>query len=117
MILRQLDEFYLNQPEPNRSCYMALRDIISTFDDGITQEWKYKLPFFYLNGKMFCYLWQDKKTKHPYIGFADGQLLNHPALFQGDRKRMKILSIHPDKDIPLDVLTAVLHEAVAISKH
>ncbi len=116
MILRQLDEFYLNQPEPNRSCFMALRDIISNFDKGITQEWKYKLPFFYHNSKMFCYLWQDKKTTHPYIGFTDGHLLNHPALFQGDRKRMKILPINPEKDIPLKVLTDILHAAVALRK-
>lgn len=114
MSIRELDDFYLRQQEPNRSCMMALRNIICDFHPGITQEWKYKLPFFYLNGKMFCYIWQDKKTKYPYVGFFDGYLLKHPLLFQGDRKRMKIFSIHPEEDIPITSLREVLQEALTI---
>jgi hypothetical protein len=114
MSIPQLDDFYLQQPEPNRSCYMALRDIISNCHPGITQEWKYKLPFFYLHQKMFCYLWQDKKTTHPYIGFTDGALLTHPLLVQGDRKRMKVLNIDPNQDIPVEDLYSILNEALAL---
>ncbi len=112
MALKDLDNFYLTQPEPNRSCFLALRDIIRTIHPGISEEWKYKLPFFYLHNRMFCYLWQDKKTSNPYIGFTDGHLMDHPALKQGDRKRMKVLSINPLQDIPLEELNEVLYQAL-----
>ncbi|MDZ7845819.1 MAG: DUF1801 domain-containing protein [Owenweeksia sp.] len=104
--------FYLNQPEPQRSCMLALRDVIMAFDPGVTAEWKYRLPFFYLHHKMFCYLWIDKNTRYPYVGFADGHKIVHPLLVQGNRKRMKVLPINPRRDIPL----AALHEIMALAR-
>ncbi|WP_417602570.1 DUF1801 domain-containing protein [Owenweeksia hongkongensis] len=114
MSRQEIDNFYLNLTEPNRGCMLSLRDIISNYHPDITQEWKYRLPFFYLKGKMFCYLWVDKKTTHPYIGFTDGGKMEHPSLIQGDRKRMKILLIDPNNDIPLNLLKEILNEALAL---
>lgn len=76
-----LDNFYVSQEEPNRTCFLALRDIILGYNEEITPDFKYGLPFFMLRGKMFCYLWQDKKTKQPYISIAAGSKIEHPALF------------------------------------
>ncbi|MDP4685941.1 MAG: DUF1801 domain-containing protein, partial [Salibacteraceae bacterium] len=90
-MLSHLKQFYDRQPEPNRSCFLAIRQIILTADQHLTEEYKYGLPFFYYKGRGLCYLWQDKKTREPYIGFADGVLIEHPMLLKGDRKRMKIL--------------------------
>lgn len=95
-----LAQFYLNQDEPNKSCYLALRDIILNIDKNITPEWKYKLPFFYYKGKMLCYLWKDKKTNQPYVSFMKGKFIEHELLEQGDRKLAKILRINPLKDLP-----------------
>ena len=114
MSLREIDDFYLNLSEPNRGCMLGLRDIICSFHPEITQEWKYRLPFFYLRGKMFCYMHIDKKSQHPYIGFVDGGRMNHPSLIQGDRKRMKVFPINPTQDLPLDLLQEVLTEALAL---
>jgi len=108
-----LDEFYLNKEEPHRSCFLALREVFAHCHELITQEWKYKLPFFYLNGKAFCYLWQDKKTKEPYIGFVDGAHLKNPFLEQGNRKMMKILPINPNEELPFELLEEVIAEALA----
>ena len=104
----ELDHFYLKQTEPNQSCFLALRDIILGYDTNITPAWKYKLPFFLYKGKMFCYLWQDKKTKIPYIGFVNSGHFEHPQLEIGNRKKMKTLSINPTKDIDLEVLIEIL---------
>ena len=110
-MLNELDNFYLEKEEPNRSCLQALRDIIMSLDENITTSWKYKLPFFCYKNKMFCYLWIDKKTTYPYIGIVEGNRISHFALEQGNRKRMKILRINPNEDFP-DYIEEILNEAL-----
>lgn len=112
----ELDNFYLNQSEPNQSCLLALRDIILGFDTNITSAWKYKLPFFLYKGKMFCYLWQDKKTRIPYIGIVNGSIIDHPKLETGNRKQIKILSINPTKDIELDLVLEILNLSTTVTE-
>lgn len=112
-----LTEFYLNQEEPNKSCYLALRDLILAIDKNITPEWKYKLPFFYYKGKMLCFLWKDKNTYEPYIGFMKGSLIEHPMLEQGERKLAKILRINPLKDLPKNEIEVIVKMSIPFIKH
>ena len=111
-MLGHLDNFFFNQKEPNKGCFLALRYSLLNFSDAITEHWKYKLPFYYLNGKPFCYLWQDRKTTHPYIGVVKGNLIHSPYLIQGNRKKMKIFVLDPEKDLPVQDIYAVLNEAM-----
>lgn len=113
-MISDLDQFYDKQEEPNKSCFLALRSIFLNLDDDITEAWKYKLPFFMYRNKMFCYLWKDKKTNHPYIGVVKGGEINHPLLEQGTRKKMKAFSIDPNQDIPIEELLKVLKEAMSL---
>ncbi len=113
-MLNDLDNFYLRQNEPQRSCLLALRDIILKHHSEITPEWKYKIPFFYLNGKMLCYLWLSKKYKKPYIGFVDGNLIEHKDLIQEKRTRMKILLVDQNEDIPIENIKFILNKATTI---
>ena len=94
-----INQFFLGQEEPQRACFMALRQIILNWNPLISEEWKYKLPFYYYNGKPFCYLWKDKKTSNPYIGMVRASGIDHPNLDQGNRKRMKVYQVNPNKDI------------------
>ena len=112
----ELENFYLKQEEPLQSCFLALRDIILAFDDDITPDWKYKLPFFMYKGKMFCYLWKDKKTNEPYISMAKGVQLEHDLLEQGNRTRFKIIRINPDVDIPIDSIYDIFKMAKLLYK-
>lgn len=112
----ELENFYLRQTEPNQSCFLALRDIILNSNLHITADWKYKLPFFMYKGKMFCYLWKDKKTDIPYIGIVNGSDINHPALEAGNRKKMRILSIEPNKDINLNLVQDILTQSAQIAE-
>jgi len=116
IMLRNIDNYFLNLPEPNRSCMQALRDYILALHPEITEAWKYRLPFFLYKGKMFCYFWADKKTGLPYIGIVEGININHPMLEQGNRKRMKILRISPEADLPIEVIEEVLTEAMKFYK-
>jgi len=67
-------------------------------------------------GKAFCYLWKDKKTNEPYFLLVEGKRLSHAVLEAGDRKRMKILRVSPTEDLPIEVITAVLKEALLLYK-
>lgn len=78
------------------------------FDESISEHWKYQIPFFYYKKKMFCYLYQQKKGGLPYIGFAKGNYMEHPALEKGNRKKMKVMPFNPEEDLPIEELYELL---------
>lgn len=116
MIL-EIESYYLSQQEPIKSCFLALRSIILKQDAAIIETWKYGMPCFSYKKKMFCYLWTDKKTDEPYILFVEGKQLNHPRLEQGNRSRMKIFRINPNKDIPINTIKLLLKEALNLYRN
>ncbi len=61
---------------------------------------------------MFCYLWTDKMTDEPYILMVEGKYLDDPALEEGDRKRMKILRVKADKNLPRKKIESILQKAL-----
>ena len=111
-MLKELDSYYLNKDEPNRSCLLALRSIILEQDTNITETQKWGMPCFCYKKKMFCYLWIDKKTDHPYILMVEGKYLDHPELEEGDRSRMKIFRVNPNIDLPVMTIESILQKAL-----
>jgi len=63
-MLKALDLYYEKQEEPAKGCLLALRHCILHFDTSLTEALKYGMPFFLCHGKMFCYLWTDKKLNY-----------------------------------------------------
>lgn len=114
--IKEIDNFYLNQQEPNRGCLLALKDIILSQDVEITNVLKYGMPFFCYKQKMFCYLWVHKKYKQPYIGIVEGKRIEHPELIIEKRSRMKIILFDPNKDLPLETIESILKEALDLYK-
>lgn len=108
-----LESFYLNQEEPLQSCLLALRDLIKAYSPDITERWYYKLPCFFSEGKIFCYVWVEKKTSLPYIAFYPGEHLTHPLLEKGSRTKSKMLYIQPDQDLPLTVIYEIIDEILS----
>src|SRR5882757_10458767 len=115
-MLRPIDNYFLQQPEPAKSCLQFLRAHILRSDPNITEAWKYGMPFFCYNKKMFCYLWTHKKYGQPYIGFVEGHHLDDPNLLSEKRARMKILLIDPAKDIPIKRINNLLKQALTFYK-
>ena len=111
-MLQQLQHYFLNKQEPVKSCLLTLRTIILEQDALITETVKYGMPCYCYRNKMFCYLWTDKKTNEPYLLMVEGKQLNHPELEDGNRSRMKILRLDPDKDLPLNTIRNILNEAL-----
>ena len=115
-MIEALDQFYLEQEEPTKGALLALREIILSLDGHIAPAWKYKAPFFLYKGKMFCYLWIEKKTRLPYIGVVEGRRIEYPLLEQEKRSRMKIFRINPNLDIPIIEIQAILNKALGLYK-
>lgn len=106
--MTKLDEFYLSQKEPLSGCLLALRQLILDYAPEVSERWYYRLPCFFYEGKIFCYVWIERKTNLPYIAFYPGDKLEHPLLDQGNRTRSKILRIEPDQDIPLETIYEII---------
>lgn len=109
---RELDAYYLNKTEPNKSCLLALRSIILEQDTNITETQKWGMPCFCYKKKIFCYLWIEKKTNEPYILMVEGKHLEHPKLEMGERSRMKIFRVNPNKDLPIKTIETILQKAL-----
>jgi hypothetical protein len=115
MELRPIDAYFEQQEEPVRSCLQYLRTLIQQHDAGITEAWKYRMPFYCYGNKMCCYLWVHKKYRQPYIGIVDGGLMDYPELLTEKRSRMKILLIDPDIDIPATLIRDILDKALQLA--
>ncbi|MEQ8687657.1 MAG: DUF1801 domain-containing protein [Imperialibacter sp.] len=115
--MREIDNYYLNKEEPNKSCLLALRSIILAQDTNVTETQKWGMPCFCFRKKMFCYLWTAKKTEEPYILFVEGKFLDHPKLEAGERSRMKIFRVNPNKDLPLETIEELLNSALDLYRN
>jgi hypothetical protein len=113
-MLRDIDQFFASQQEPVKGCLAFLRDFILKYDHRVTEGWRYSMPFYFVDGKRFAYLWINKKTGSPYIGFVDGNKIDHPLLIQEKRTRMKILPVDPSVDIPVKKIKNVLTQVLSL---
>ena len=116
MVLRPIDNYFLQQEEPTKGCLLFLRQTILKKDGNITEAWKYGMPFYCYYGKMFCYLWVHKKYQQPYIGIVEGKRIDHPDLLIEKRARMKILLVDPGKDLPINKINHILKSVLALYK-
>lgn len=115
-MIREIDLYFLQKDEPVKSYLLALREYVLSYDQNITEAWKYKMPFYCYKGKMFCYLWVHKKFHQPYIGIVEGKKIQHPKLIQEKRARMKIMLFDPEKDIPVKTVNSILKEVIRLYK-
>ncbi|WP_428665016.1 DUF1801 domain-containing protein [Runella sp.] len=110
--MREIDTYFLEKAEPAKSCLLFLRSYLLNLDSNIRETWKYSMPVYCYNEKMFCYLWTQKKSGQPYIGIVEGNKIHHPLLIQEKRTRMKILLLEPAEDLPIEILNAILNETL-----
>jgi hypothetical protein len=55
-MLRPIDNYFLQNPEPIKSCLQFLREHILEKDGNIREAWKYSMLFFCYKGKMFLFM-------------------------------------------------------------
>ncbi len=107
-MVKETDTYYLNIEEPNRSCLLALRNIILDQDEKIIEFLKFKIPCFKYRGKVFCYLWIDKRTNKPCLLMQDGKYLNQPDLEKTEHRQIEIFKINPNEDLPIKKVISIL---------
>lgn len=115
--MQEIQHFYLNQKEPNKSCLLALRHIILQQDTDVSETIKYGMPCFCYRKKAFCYLWTDKRTTFPYLLMVEGKHLDQLQLEAGQRLRMKTLPIDPQEDLPIDTIESILTAALNLYRN
>ncbi|MFK8104493.1 MAG: DUF1801 domain-containing protein [Saprospiraceae bacterium] len=113
-MINELQAFYLSKEEPAQACLLAMRDYILQYDNEMTETWTHGMPMFKFKGKLFCYLWIDKKTYAPYLGIYKGIEIEHPELDLGKRNKMKIMTLNAEADLPLKTLDEIFKLAVAL---
>lgn len=76
-------------------------------------EFKYGVPYFYLNKKPFCYFTTNHKNEFVDIGFAKGFQLkrNQAVLVFENRNTVKSLRYFSLEEIDNEVLIDILNEA------
>lgn len=107
-----LDNYYMKQPEPIRSCLLALKDIILGLDPDITQQRKFQIPFFYYKDKKLCFLWV--KNKKPLIGFVEDKNIYPKKEGLKRKDKMETLYLDPNADIPIKMITRNLQKTIKI---
>ncbi len=111
------DYLFSQQNESIKATLFALSKIILQQNENIVQTWKYGMPFFCYQGKMFCYLWVHKKYQQPYIGIIEGKWFDEPYLLQESRSRIKIMLFNPDEDLPLKMIEYIIQKAIGLYKN
>ena len=106
------EEYILQKPEPFKSILLHLQVVIETTLPDLEMLYKYKIPFYYIEGKRpFCFMGHSKN--YIDVGFWHGaHLTKHEEfLVTKGRKHMKSLRYFKPEDINEDILIDVLKEA------
>lgn len=104
-------EYMLKQSEPFKSILLYLQATIEKQIPAAKLKYKYKIPFYYLEGQPFCYLNQSKD--YVDLGFwkAAHLSVHLDKMESAGRKVMKSLRYKSLEDIDLNVLSDVLENA------
>ena len=105
------ENYILNQPKTWRSILLHLQVVIEKTVDKVDLKYKYRAPFYYLNGNPFCYL--NVTKGYVDVGFVKANLLkNHEEyLIKGNRKIIRSLRYKRLEEVNDQILIDVLQEA------
>ena len=111
--MKPAEQFILNQKEPFKSILMHLQILIEATFLEVDLQFKWKIPFYYLEDKPFCYLNPSKKKRYVDVCFwASAYLENYNKFVVTDnRKVVKSLRYYSLEDINQEILISVLQEA------
>lgn len=113
--MKPAEAYILNQPEPFKTILLHLQILIENTFPEVDLQFKWKIPFYYLDNKPFCYLNPSKKKGYVDVVFWVSAHLTkyNEFLISDNRKVVKSLRYFKLEDINEDVLLTVLKEAFA----
>ena len=114
-IMNPAETYILNQPEPYKSILLQLQVIFEHLFPEIELKYKYKIPFYYLKGKPFCYFNASHKKQFVDVGIVKGNqiFIHNEHLVTEKRKVMASLRYKTVEDIDIIILTEVLKKAAS----
>lgn len=108
--MKPAEEYILNQKEPYKSILLDLKVIIEATLLEVDLQFKWRLPFFYFEGRPLCYLNQSKD----YVDFCfwHSQIMEkHQDKFVTEnRKSVTSLRYKNNNDINDEVLVYILQK-------
>ena len=111
--MKPAEAYILNQPEPFQSILVHLQIIIEHNFPEVDLQFKWKIPFYYMNGSPFCYLNPSKKKGYVdvcFYGVTELEKYNELLISEG-RKIVKSLRYFSLEEINAEILISVLTEA------
>lgn len=108
------ENYILNQSEPFRGILLYLQGVIEHTISDVNLKYKYRVPFYYIDGKPFCYLNQSKD--YVDLGFwnAAHLTLHSEIMVKEGRKIMRSLRYKTLEEINATVLIEVLKDAYSV---
>ncbi|MFY0603650.1 MAG: DUF1801 domain-containing protein [Flavobacteriaceae bacterium] len=104
------ENYILKQPEPFKSILLQLQILIESAYPKVDLKYKWKIPYYYLNNKPFCFL--NVSKGYVDVGLWFPQKADHlePYLVSKGRKKMKSLRYFAVDEIDQNILFSVLEE-------
>lgn len=108
------ENYILTQPEPYRSILLHLQLVVEHTIVDVDLNYKYRIPFFYIDGRPFCYMNQSKD--YVDLGFWNAAYLTvHTELMVKEgRKIMRSLRYKSLEEINDKILIEVLQDAYSV---
>ncbi|MBT8283942.1 MAG: DUF1801 domain-containing protein [Flavobacteriaceae bacterium] len=106
--------FILDQTEPFRSILLHLKGVIEREIPDVTLKFKYRIPFYYLEGRPFCYLNQTEDYVDLGFWMAAHLSVHLDKMNTKGRKMMKSLRYRNLGDIDEDILCDILRNAYEV---
>ncbi len=108
------EDYIIRQPEPFRSILLHLQSLIEHTVPDADLKFKYRIPFYYIEGRPFCYLNQSKD--YVDLGFWNAAHLTvHLELMTiAGRKIMRSLRYKSLAEINNTILEEVLQDAYQV---
>ncbi|CAL2075583.1 DUF1801 domain-containing protein [Tenacibaculum sp. 190524A05c] len=111
--MKPAEVYILNLEEPFKSIVMHLQLIIEQQFPEVELQFKWKIPFYVLDGSPFCYLNPSKKKGYVDVGFYGDHKFEkyNEFLISEGRKVVKSLRFSSIEEINSEILTYILYEA------
>lgn len=112
--MKPQDLYILNQPQKYRDILLHVIAVVEKVVPEATLEYKWKIPFFYLDKKPFCYLNASHKKQFVDVAFIKGfELKKNQQHLVADNGRSMVKSLRYSnlEDIDNEILISVLTEA------
>lgn len=112
--MKPQDLYILNQPEKYRDILLHVLAVVEKVVPEAILEYKWKIPFFYLDKKPFCYLNASHKKQFVDLAFMKGfELKKNQQHLVADNGRSMVKSLRYSnlEDIDNEILISVLTEA------